>query len=198
MSAPKNRSPSTNLIPHPMAFQCIVADPPWRFSDALPGRKRGAASHYRTLPLEQICMRQPYADLAREADDAVLFLWRVSAMQREAFEVCRAWMFEPKAEIVWCKLTRRGNPHFGMGRYVRNAHESCLVATRGRPTILSHSIRSTFMARVGEHSAKPDEFYRLVEQLCAGPRLELFARRNRPGWTCIGNQMPRRAAELRL
>jgi len=194
MTARKTRSQSTNLIPHPMAFQCIVADPPWRFNDKLPGDKRGAASHYRTLALDQISMLQPYADLAREADDAVLFLWRVAAMQREALEVCRAWLFEPKTEIVWCKLTRRGNPHFGMGRYVRNAHETCLVATRGRPKILSHSIRSTFSARVGEHSDKPDEFYLLVEQLCVGPRLDMFARRNRLGWTCMGNQLPRRAS----
>ncbi len=29
----------------------LVADPPWRFGDKLPGEKRGASKHYSTLSL---------------------------------------------------------------------------------------------------------------------------------------------------
>ncbi len=78
----------------------------------------------------------------------------------------------------------------GMGRTVRAEHETCLIATRGRPSVRSRSVRSTFTAPVGAHSAKPDSFYSLVEQLCHGPFAELFARRRRPGWTQHGNQLP--------
>ena len=124
------------------------------------------------------------------ADDAFLFMWRVSAMVPEAYELVRAMDFNHKSEIVWNKLTKHGKKAFGMGRTVRGSHESCIIAKRGRPRRLSGSIRSTFEAPVGEHSEKPDAFYALVEALCGGPRLEVFGRKARPGWTVIGDQAP--------
>jgi N6-adenosine-specific RNA methylase IME4 len=42
-----------------------------------------------------------------------------------------------------------------------------------------------------EHSRKPDEVYGRVEQLCAGPYLELFARQQWPGWHSWGDQVDR-------
>ena len=42
--------------------------------------------------------------------------------------------------------------------------------------------------RKREHSRKPDELYEIIEACSPGPRLELFARGERPGWTCWGNQ----------
>lgn len=39
----------------------------------------------------------------------------------------------------------------------------------------------------GEHSAKPEAFLDLVEQVSPGPYLELFARRNRLGWDTWGD-----------
>jgi N6-adenosine-specific RNA methylase IME4 len=39
------------------------------------------------------------------------------------------------------------------------------------------------------HSAKPSEFHDLVERMCHGPYVELFARRTRPGWTTLGNEV---------
>lgn len=39
------------------------------------------------------------------------------------------------------------------------------------------------------HSGKPDAFLDLVESMSPGPYLELFARRERPGWTAWGNEM---------
>lgn len=39
-----------------------------------------------------------------------------------------------------------------------------------------------------EHSRNPDEVYDIIEACSAGPRLDLFARRAREGWTAWGNQ----------
>jgi N6-adenosine-specific RNA methylase IME4 len=39
------------------------------------------------------------------------------------------------------------------------------------------------MAPRGEHSAKPEEVHDRIQRLCPGPYLELFARKQRPGWT---------------
>jgi len=173
-------------------FAVVVADPPWQFDDKLPGPGRGADKHYRTLPQLEI-ERFPLPPIA---DDALLFLWRVSSMVEEAYRVTRAWGFVPKSEIVWLKRTSKGNRWFGMGRIVRAEHESCIVAKRGQPVILSNSIRSTFEAQAGIHSRKPDEFYALVEQLAPGPYLELFARRERPGWICLGDEVPNARQKL--
>jgi len=175
-------------------YRVVVADPPWLFKDALPGKARGASKNYRCLPIGEI--KSFLADHSFEvADDAILLLWRVAAMQQEALDVCRAWGFTPKSEIVWRKLTRSGRVHFGMGRTVRNSHETAIVATRGRSIVQCKSVRSIFDAAMGRHSAKPIAFFRLVERLAPGPYLELFAREARPGWTTFGDEIQVEAAE---
>lgn len=172
-----------------MTCRVLVADPPWRFRDRLPGRGRGAEKHYPTLGFHDLC-RFP---LPRIETNAILFLWRVASIQMDALRIIEAWGFAPKTELVWRKTTRSGKRHFGMGRTVRAEHETCLVGTRGRPLILDHSIRSVFDAPTGRHSEKPDEFFEIVEKLC-GPAMpathvELFGRKLRPGWTVIGNEV---------
>lgn len=121
--------------------------------------------------------------------DAILLLWVVESMQEEGLRLTRAWGFTPKTSGVWVKKTVTGKRHFGMGRTLRAEHERFIVAHRGRPEILSKSVRSVFEAPVGEHSAKPDAFYELAERLSPGPYAELFARRQRKGWFCYGDEV---------
>lgn len=173
-------------------YRVICADPPWQFGDKLPGPSRGAEKNYGCLSVKDICE----FPLPLLADDATLFLWRVASMQQEALDVIQAWGFTLKTEIVWLKKTRFGKRWFGMGRTVRAEHEICLVATRGKPETLSHSIRSTFEldcdgieAITYDHSAKPEAFYRIVEELREGPYVELFARHHRVGWTMLGDEV---------
>jgi N6-adenosine-specific RNA methylase IME4 len=185
----------------------IMADPPWAFADKLPGKKRGAVKHYPCMGLLALA-RFPLPPLA---DDCLLLMWRVAALQDEASAVMTAWGFTLKSEIVWVKLTApprcsyvgkcnsnrcplHGQPrqprklHFGMGRYVRASHETCLLGVRGRVQVADHAVRSVFAASVQEHSRKPDEIYDIAERLVPrGPYIELFARRTRRGWTCLGN-----------
>lgn len=184
-------------------FAVITADPPWGFNDRLDstGKTRGAANHYSTLTVAELCAF-PLPPLAK---DAHLFLWRVSSMQQEALDVVRAWGFVVKSEIVWLKRTKYGKRHFGMGRHVRLEHEVALICTRGDGAGIKHrGVRSTFTtelyldddgggsfeAAIGRHSEKPEEFFRIVEDLTPGPYVELFARKRRPGWTCLGNEIP--------
>lgn len=163
----------------------LMADPPWHFGDTLPGRGRGAAKHYPCMTVEEICA-YPLPPLA---DDCLLLLWRVAAMQEEALRVVREWGFTLKSEIIWEKLTKNGKQHFGMGHYVRVAHEVCLIGVRGRVKVADRAVRSSFSAPVGIHSQKPDEIYAIAERLSAGPYVELFARRSRKGWQQFGNQL---------
>lgn len=194
----------------------LVADCAWEHDDKLPGDKRGAAKHYNVMSTDDLCvLRIPPTE-----PDALLFFWCLSNMLDDALRVVRAWGFTPKSSIAWVKLTRGAGErtlkrdvtvprgitqeallemvlyelvplHFGMGRYVRNSHESCIIASRGRGASLikSRSERSVLFAPVGEHSAKPEKFYAMVERLSDGPYVELFARRKRRGWTTIGDEL---------
>lgn len=95
-----------------------------------------------------------------------------------------------------------GRLAFGGGHYVRTAHELVLICRRGRAVFTRHDVRSVLFAprrrggpRGEVHSTKPWELLALVETLCPGPRLELFAREARRGWTSWGEECP--AAEGR-
>lgn len=176
-------------------FRVLVADPPWQPDDQLPGTTRGAANQYPTLSTVQLCAARLFP-IPLMMDDAVLALWRLSSMQQDALDVVSAWGFTVKTELVWVKLTVNGKKHFGMGRQVRAAHETCLIATRGRIRPKSRSVRSVFEAPVPTdssgrriHSAKPDAFFDIIERLYDGPYVELFSRRERSGWLALGNEI---------
>ena len=166
----------------PGLFDVILADPPWAYDNQI--ESWGPTSlHYPPMPLADIC-RLPVP----AAGNAVLFLWVTNPFLRDAFGVVDAWGFEYKTNIVWVK---RNLARPGSGFYVRGRHELLFVCTRGRmvPDQAGRSpVGSVLEADAGEHSAKPDEVYALIESIYPGRAcLELFARRNRPGWTAWGN-----------
>jgi N6-adenosine-specific RNA methylase IME4 len=172
-------------------FQVLVIDPPWEY-----GLRDGDATHrnrtpYPTMRFEQL-IDLPVPDLLT---DGVLWLWTTNNHMPDACRLLMAWGFELKTILTWVKMASTGNPHIGVGHWLRNATEHCLLATAGRVQSFSHletlKAQSTVLiAPKSEHSAKPEEFYDLVEGLCpGGEKLELFARRQRPGWQCWGNQV---------
>lgn len=187
-------------------YPVLVADPPWKFGDKLPGVSRGAEKNYKVMPTEKIKTFLPEF-LAEHQDvtiakDAWLFLWRVAGMQRDALDVIDAWGFELKSELIWVKTngsvvhdedtgkTLLPKLHFGMGRHTRQAHEVCLIARRGKNIRKSGSVRSVFFAPIGPHSSKPEKFYSIVQELVGGPYLEFFGRVRRKSFDSYGNEMP--------
>lgn len=170
----------------PAPFGLLLADPPWSYGDSLPGKGRGAASHYPTMPLPDIA-RFPLPEMA---DKSWLFLWRTHTHQDEAIFVMRAWGFTYRSEMVWVKTTNDGKRlRIGMGRTVRQCHEVCLIGSRGRVKPSDLAIPSVILAPRGKHSAKPEAIYTVAERLAAGPYCELFAREARKGWATYGNEL---------
>ena len=113
-------------------------------------------------------------------------------------EIIKAWEFNYKtAGFIWVKTTRKATSvgldgkglHWGMGYHTRTNTEVCRLAVRGSPQRLAKDVHQVIMAPVGEHSEKPEEAARRIERLYPGPYLELFARRERPGWTCWGDEI---------
>jgi N6-adenosine-specific RNA methylase IME4 len=166
----------------------ILADPPWRFvTRSERGEGRSANQHYRTEGLDQI-KQLPVEHLA--ADDAVLFMWVVDWCPAQALEVIEAWGFRHKTtSFTWAKQSGDGW-HMGQGYWTRANPEDCWLATRGNPKRLYEDVRQLIVAPVMEHSRKPDEIYDRIERLIEGPYLEIYARRERPGWVSWGNELP--------
>ena len=168
----------TALLDEGETYGCIYADPPWQYDN---GAARGAAQrHYRTLPLDEIAAL-PVAQLA--ARNAHLHLWSPAAFLEEAFQVLRAWGFQPRSQLVWIK------DQMGAGNYWRVCHEILLLGVRGSARFRDRTQRSWIQLPRGAHSAKPAEVRRIIERVSPGPRLELFARERVRGWTSWGDQL---------
>jgi N6-adenosine-specific RNA methylase IME4 len=160
----------------------LLADPPW--DDEFGPSNRSIENHYPTMPLEDICAL-PVSAIAHE--HAMLFLWTTPSMIEMALSVVRAWGFEYRTQMVWVK------PFPGKGKYARQQHEILLICRRGDhpapdPTSLPNSV---IAAPRGKHSEKPEIFYEIIERMYPElPKIELFARRARPGWAAWGNEAP--------
>jgi N6-adenosine-specific RNA methylase IME4 len=187
----------------PGGFSCLVADVPLRFnsnSSAKPGRN--AMRHYRCLSVEELSTLR-VEDIA--APDAWLFFWATGPCLPQAFSIIAAWGFKYSGSgFVWVKLRRaydsnqlrllpisEADLHTGLGHTTRKNAEFCLLARHGRPHRLAADVREIVVAPVREHSRKPGEVYSRIERFCAGPRIELFARERRPGWTSWGDETGR-------
>jgi N6-adenosine-specific RNA methylase IME4 len=82
---------------------------------------------------------------------------------------------------------------FGMGRLFRQTHEVALVGVRGRiyDHLKNKSQRSVHFHPATKHSTKPEALQYMLEKMFPrAKRLEMFARRDRPGWTCVGLECP--------
>lgn len=195
-------------------FQAILADPPWKFAtfsakgrDRCPDapisrneqRQNRPERHYATMTQDEIAAL-PVRGLA--AKDCVLLLWAVDPMLPQALALGASWGFTYKTiGFYWAKMRREGSTRhllhdepahklfpMGTGYWTRANPEQCLLFTRGHPKRVSSAVRKLVISPRREHSRKPDEIGDYVEQLVAGPYLELFARTSRPGWTSWGNE----------
>ena len=184
-------------------YDVILADPPWTFATrSNKGKGRSPEQHYSCMTLDDI-KALPVPDLA--AKDCALLLWVTDPLFDVGLDVIKAWGFTYKTiGYHWVKLNKDGSPFTGMGYYTRANPELCLLATRGSPKrkdrgvprlILTEEDWSEedriIMSPRREHSRKPDEAYERTERLLGGTYCELFARQQRPGWTCWGDQVDR-------
>lgn len=191
-------------------FTAVMADPPWPYDKprALVGNGgrgsdggRAAAivqvdvnAHYETMTVEQIKGLPVEKSML---DDSLLFLWTTNAFLADgtAADVVRAWGFKPKTVITWAK-TKAGTeiePSMKTGHWFRGASEHIIVGVRGAPKRPDgmEALPTWQPHHRLPHSVKPDLFYEMVEKVCGGPYLELFARRaaRNPQWSVWGNEI---------
>jgi len=186
-------------------FRCIVADPPWPYgtrdaitrcikNDGTPALGVGD-TQYPFMSMPDLCA-MPVASVAD--DPAHLYLWTTNAFMREAHDLAEAWGFKVKTCLTWGKVKADGTASMKTGYYFRGATEHCLFCVRGSLRLQGMQGRPTlFLSRRLPHSVKPEWFYALCEECSPGPRLELFARRLRLGWTVWGNEVEANAEAQR-
>lgn len=162
-------------------YRIVYADPPWKYSNAMPDYVTEPQDYYLLMDTEDIC-RMPVRSIVE--DNAVLFMWSTSPHLPEALEVVRAWGFEYKTTFIWDKVKHN------MGHYNSVRHEILLVCVRGSCTPdVKKLYDSVVSIERTEHSRKPEYFREIIETLYTyGNKIELFARNAPDGWDVFGNQ----------
>jgi len=167
-------------------YKTILIDPPWPLRESGRRNRRKGAHGKARLPYPTMEWNQllglPVPLLAERG--CHLWLWTVNQYLLEAVALMRAWGFTYLAPIHWIKPS-------GMGNYFVHRTQTLLfgyyqtcrfTGLRFAPNIIEAAVPK-------RHSEKPEESYRLIEEISVGPRVELFARRRRPNWDAWGNEV---------
>jgi len=171
-------------------YGTILIDAPWCFATySAKGCGRSPDAHFDPMSIEALRVL-PIQHIAKA--DAVLFCWAVSWMLPGAIDMMERWGFPcVSTGFVWVK-TMKSDPRrlrHGLGFTTRKACEVCLLGRRGHPKRLNKDVSEIIMAPRGLPMQKPVEQYDRIERLYAGPYIEMFARRTRPGWDSWGNEV---------
>lgn len=171
-------------------FNVVVVDPPRAYI----GRREGAPP-YDLMTREQIDAL-PIGKLVGRR--GVVFQWAGLPKVEEALTSFRAWGFRYVTSVPWIKTApSKRSLQFGLGTWTRNTSELLMIAKRGRPRrrelhqygLLNGDDRVFFAPR-GRHSEKPPMgIHEWIESILDPPYLEIFARTEHPGWTCIGHDL---------
>ena len=154
---------------------------------------QAGSEHYESLSIADLAAL-PVGNLC----SGYLFLWSSGPWLPDGLSLIRAWGFDYITAIHWLKRNPSGKIPYGPGYWYRAAVETILVARKpGTKAIRTHE-RNVFEAPRGKHSAKPEEFQDHIERHFPGPYVELFARRDRPGWTCLGDECPSDGTDIRI
>jgi len=173
-----------NVITSPPTgkHRCIVIDPPWPVQKILRDKRPNQdVMDYPTMTLDQI-VDLPIKDLVLE-DGCHVYLWTTHRFLPDALEMFKKWGVKYQCLMTWVKPT--GMTPF---TWMYNT-EHVLFGRVGSLKVERMGLKLSFEAPVQKHSRKPDAFYNLVREASPGPRLELFARQTRDGFTVWGNEV---------
>lgn len=173
-------------------YQLIYADPPWKQSKG--GKKEvranssGKPLDYKVCSLEEITNHLAKA-VSLTTENSLLFLWTIDKYLFEAQKIAEGLGFKLHARMIWNKVT--GIPAAFTIRY---GHEYLLYMYKGKLTPVAKEergkIHSVFIEQVKKHSQKPKIAYEIIERLYpTAQKVEMYARNERIGWDCWGNEV---------
>lgn len=136
-------------------------------------------SEIKALPIKELASK----------DGCHIYLWATNNHLEDALECLEAWGFEYITTITWMK------DKMGLGQYYRGITEHCLFATTKRrlPYKIVNGKRQQGLTGFYEertiHSRKPEKIFEYIDKVSYGPRIEIFARTEREGFDCWGNEV---------
>jgi len=162
-------------------YRAIVIDPPWPVAKIQREvRPKQTDMDYLVMTIEDI-KALPIQKLAFE-DGCHIYLWATHKQLPAAFNLFTAWGVNYECLLTWVKNV--GITPFSW----MYSTEHCLFGRIGNLPLLKLGKRLDFMAKVREHSRKPDEFYDLVTEVSPEPRIDMFSREKRGGFDQYGNE----------
>lgn len=173
-------------------YDLIVADPPWQQAK---GGKKSVRENTSGKPLDYpVCSLKEIKEHLRAADaltldNAVLFLWTIDKYLFEAEEIAKEMGYKLHARMIWNKVT--GIPAAFTVRY---GHEYLLYMYKGKLIPVSTEergkIHTVFTEQVKRHSQKPEKSFEIINRLYPNlKKLEMYARLERNGYDCWGNEI---------
>jgi len=198
-------------MPQEQNYKTVLADPPWPYESPGSGPLQSSPSHrpnswdnelagvgskkrYGSMQMSEL-KALPVEQNVRE--NAHLYLWTTNNFMVEAHDLAEAWGFEQKTVITWVKMCKdEFRPSMKTGYYFRGATEHLLFCVKGSLETEGDPCPTALLHERGDHSAKPDAAYELIEEKSPGPYLELFARpwnpplfEKRPKWDAWGDEV---------
>jgi N6-adenosine-specific RNA methylase IME4 len=187
-------------------YDIIYADPPWDYNGKMQFDKSSAGKEkldlsrnifissaefkYPTLKTAEL-MQLPMSRIMK--DDCLLFMWSTNPHLEQAIKLGVAWGFEYKTvAFIWNKCVH--NP----GQYTLSNCELCLVFKHGRiPRPRgARNIQQLLNIPRTAHSEKPKEIRDNISAMFpTQQKIELFARKQNPGWASWGLDMTQYEAD---
>lgn len=170
-------------------YKLIVVDPPWEYKNINTGgtMRSGAAAKYPLMSLSDLA-DLPIKSIAEK--NCVLMLWVPVPLKIEIArsDILKNWGFTYKTTVFWRKEHRNG-----IGYWYRGVVEENWLCIRGKVKAFRVQKPNIIESIPRKHSQKPEEFFQLIEppirKYDLNPKIELFAREHRPGWTVWGNDV---------
>jgi len=195
-----------------MKFSKIVADCPWDYNDKKNNDPAMGGLTYKSMVNEDL-YNLNLSDVAE--NDSLLFSWSTMPKLKEGIEFIErngfkyitcglVWVkINPKGEVTkeGKDITLKGGIYSGLGHYFNGNAELLLIGKRGKGLKrIRKDIKQIMIEPRGIHSKKPEEAQNRIEQLYGteGNMLEVFARRQRSNWVCVGNEISGNSIEVDL
>ncbi len=173
-------------------YGLIYTDPPWQQgkggSKSVRPLSSGGELDYQVISLQEIkSIMEQSKSISNE--NHLLFCWTIEKYLWEAERLVIELGYKVHSRMIWDKVT--GIP---AAFTIRFGHEYLLYCYYGKllPVALEQRGKwhSVLREQVKEHSQKPQIAYQMIESLYPNTnRLELFARTQRKGWDCWGNEV---------
>jgi N6-adenosine-specific RNA methylase IME4 len=173
-------------------FDITLLDPPWLYYGD-PNKPQACGKHYSCMSYEQLkCL--PVSKLNSE----LIFIWTTCSMMYQSMNLIVDWGYYNRGiQFAWAKTNKKGEIINAQGvrpSIVKPTTEYVIAGSKkekGRPLpLMCESIPQVILASRGRHSEKPEILQDYIDKMYpTQTKVEIFARRVRPGWTCWGNEV---------